>query len=128
MAIGADQLFADVIVRMKNTPHTLYPNMELMAAIPFRGQELSWPKQSQDRYRDLLTLVTHTKIVSEGGYSPAKMQIRNAWMVDNSAVVLAIWDGTKKGGTWNCIQYALKKKKFVIHLHSQNLTFTELGL
>jgi hypothetical protein len=35
-------------------------------------------------------------------------QLRNIWMVDRSNEVLGIWDGTPKGGTFNCLEYARK--------------------
>lgn len=38
-------------------------------------------------------------------------QKRNEWMVDRGDVVLAVWDGVKKGGTWNAVKYAKAKKK-----------------
>lgn len=31
---------------------------------------------------------------------------RNRWMIDRSEVVLAVWDGIPKGGTFNAIKYA----------------------
>lgn len=42
---------------------------------------------------------------------------RNEWMVDRADQVLAVWNGDKKGGTWNCVNYALKKKVPVYHIN-----------
>ena len=36
-------------------------------------------------------------------------RITNEWMIDNSAVVISVWDGTS-GGTANCVKYAKKQK------------------
>lgn len=41
-------------------------------------------------------------------------QKRNEWMVDHGDMVIAVWDGVKKGGTWNCVNYATKKEKTII--------------
>ena len=38
-------------------------------------------------------------------------QKRNEWMVDNSQVTIAVWDGEARGGTWNCIKYALDQNR-----------------
>ena len=38
------------------------------------------------------------------------MQKRNEFMVDKADMVLAIWNGNQKGGTWNTIKYATKTK------------------
>lgn len=37
---------------------------------------------------------------------PWAYQVRNEWMVDNGDLGLALWNGKKSGGTWNCIKYA----------------------
>ena len=53
--------------------------------------------------------------VSEPGYAAWKMQVRNKWMVDNSDLVLALWNGTD-GGTANCVRYAEKVGKPITNL------------
>lgn len=85
------------------------------AAIPFVNQESRWPALSQTWYKDLLKLADKVVVVSEGGYAAWKMQTRNQWMVDNSDVVLALWNGTD-GGTANCVRYAEKKGKPIVNL------------
>lgn len=51
---------------------------------------------------------TELVVVCGGGYSPEKMQRRNAWMVDHCDFLLACWDGSP-GGTGNCMAYARAK-------------------
>lgn len=92
------------------------------AAIPFAGQERLWPEDSQRLWRDLCALASHVQIVSPGGYSPAKMQARNRWMVDRADQVLALWDGTA-GGTANAVSYARLRNKPVINAYDH---FTRL--
>lgn len=75
------------------------------AYVPFEGQESRWPAAAQRRYRDLLSRAATVVIVCEGGYSVEKMQTRNERMVDDSDLVVALWNGTP-GGTRNCIDYA----------------------
>lgn len=41
------------------------------------------------------------------GYSRARFQIRNEWMVNHSSRVIAVFNG-KKSGTKNTIDYAKK--------------------
>lgn len=36
---------------------------------------------------------------------PWVYQKRNEWMVDHGTHILSYWDGKKKGGTWNCLNY-----------------------
>ena len=80
-------------------------NIPLIAAIPFKGQELAWPTKSQTQYHKLLSKASEVVTVSSGGYSAKKMQIRNEWMVNSCDTLIACFNGSK-GGTYNCIQYA----------------------
>lgn len=85
-------------------------SLPVTAAIPFVGQESMWPGRSQDLYRTLLQRCDKIVIVSPGGYENHKMQLRNEWMVDNSDIVLALWNGST-GGTANCLRYCRKIDK-----------------
>lgn len=106
MALGVDQWGARICVRL---------GIPFIAAIPFVGQESQWPESSQRDYKALLTKASEIVIVSEGGYSPAKMQLRNQWMVDKCEVLMAIWDGSS-GGTGNCVRYAQNVNRQIIRI------------
>jgi uncharacterized phage-like protein YoqJ len=45
-------------------------------------------------------------------------QKRNEWMVDNATHVLAYYNGSPKGGTFNCLKYA---KKVMEESHIKNV-------
>lgn len=91
-----------------------------IAAVPFVNQESKWPQPSQKTYHQLLKLASEVVIVSEGGYAPEKMQIRNEWMIDRADMVLACWDGSD-GGTRNAVMYAEKVGKPVIRISPTEL-------
>jgi len=114
MALGVDQWAA-------NIAHKL--DIPFIAAVPFKGQESRWPQKSQRIYAKLISLASEVVIVSPGGYSAEKMQIRNKWMVDNCTKLIAVWDGTT-GGTGNCVEYArsVKSDEDIIYI---NPTLTE---
>jgi uncharacterized phage-like protein YoqJ len=106
MALGIDQWAAFIAIKL-NIPFT--------AAVPFENQDNAWPFHSQYIYRMLLRFAIEKVVVSPGGYSAAKMQIRNQWMVDHCDILIAIWDGTA-GGTANCINYAKSIGKQIIFI------------
>jgi len=106
MALGWDQAVAEASIML---------HIPVIAAIPFKGQESKWPRDSRYWYNELLTHCAHIEIVSPGGYSPAKMQVRNEWMVDRGDVLTALWDGSD-GGTANCYHYAERQDKKIINL------------
>ena len=96
MALGWDQAWAQALTNL---------GIPWVAAVPFRGQENTWPRASQLEYGRLLSKAAEVVIVSPGEYHPSLMQVRNEWMVKRSQGVIALWDGSK-GGTANCIRYA----------------------
>ena len=51
-------------------------DIPLIAAIPFAGQERSWPVKFQERYKKLLNLAEQTIIVNTGGYSRENMDVQ----------------------------------------------------
>jgi len=106
MALGCDMWFA-------NIAHKL--GIPFIAAVPFLGQEKAWPEQSQKTYHKLLKLACEVVIVCEGGYAPAKMQIRNEWMCNHCDILIAVWDGTP-GGTGNCVNFAKSVNKNIVFI------------
>lgn len=108
-AIGIDQDFAWVCVEL-GFPFT--------AAVPFKGQESTWPADSQRDYHQLLELAHRVVFVSEPGYEPWKMSKRNHWMSDEigaDGAVIAVWDGSN-GGTGSCLKYANQLQRTIYRI------------
>ena len=105
MALGADLLFAETALLLKN----MYPDRFILeCAVPCYNHTSRWQdKKVIKRYNEILEEADSVKIVSERNYDDYVMQIRNEYIVDNSDVLLAIWNGSK-GGTRNCVEYAMK--------------------
>ena len=122
MALGADTLFAEAVLSLKAADLPI----RLVCAVPFAGQERKWTAGAQSKFRQILSAADQVEIVSPGAYSPQKMQVRNQWMVDHAMCVMAVWDGTQSGGTWNCIQYARQRHRWMVQLHPQNLTIERM--
>lgn len=100
MARGVDMWAAEIILELKDE----YPDIKLIAAVPFEGFELKWSTSNQKQYHYLLNQADLVKYVCPN-FSYSSYQIRNKWMVDHSARVIAVWNG-KKSGTKNTIDYA----------------------
>jgi uncharacterized phage-like protein YoqJ len=108
MALGIDQWAANVAIKL---------NIPFLAAIPFEGQEKAWPESSQKTYQKLLSKAAEKVIVCEGGYAAYKMQIRNEWMVNNSDILIAVYNGDTSGGTFNCVQFAKSINREIIYIN-----------
>lgn len=87
----------------------------LTCAIPYEGQETTWHKSPHmiALYRDILRRADRVVVVCPPGYSSEKLQQRNVYMVDNSDEVMALYNGEKFGGTYNCLTYAYGKKSII---------------
>lgn len=100
-------------------------NIPFTAIIPFPNQDALWPRRARDDYRNLLKYATSAVLVSQGGFSTQKMQLRNQWIVDHSDSILAMHDGSH-GGTYNCLQYA-EGKKPIVNLWDKWEAYLETG-
>ena len=100
MARGVDIWAAEIVIKLRDAGQPL----KLMCACPYDGFEKSWSQDWKDRYHTILDKADHTVYVCQH-YSKACFQIRNEWMVDHSARVIAVFNG-EKSGTKNTIDYA----------------------
>lgn len=107
MAIGSDQLFAVICIRL---------NIPFIAAVPFIGQEIKWPLHIQKQYFKILDKAKEIVTVSSGGYSNDKFHIRNEFIVNNSDKMLAYYDGSPSG-TGHCFNYANEMNKEIIRIN-----------
>ena len=95
-ASGVDLIFAGIVVDLKSE----YP-ITLEAAIPYPGR-LNTPDKT---FQHLLKKCDVVKVHTEQ-YSKSCYMMRNRYMVDCSALVIAVHDGRKSGGTVATIRYA----------------------
>lgn len=98
MACGVDILAGEIVLQLRQ--HN--PNLHLIAAVPHEGFENLWTAGWQRRYKDILDRADLVHYICKG-YSRACFQIRNEWMVNRSARVIAVYNG-EPSGTRNTIE------------------------
>ena len=103
MARGVDIWAAEIVLRLRNEGQ----NVKLICASPYEGFERGWSADWQRRYNVILAAADLVRFICPG-YSRACFQIRNEWMVDHSALVIAVFNG-QPSGTKNTIDYANRK-------------------
>lgn len=103
MSRGVDLWAADIIIHLREQN----PKLKLIGVIPFEGFECKWPVDWKKHYKLVRKELDWLHVVSKE-YSPEVYQKRNQFMVDHSALVLAVFNG-KPGGTLNTINYAQEK-------------------
>lgn len=104
-AIGVDTDFAEAVLQAKAD---FAPWIALELALPCPGHDRYWRSLDKLRIRRLLSAADKITYVSDR-YTFSCMQKRNEYMVDESDMLLAVWNGIEKGGTFNTIAYARKK-------------------
>ena len=119
-ALGVDQIAADAVINCRvNNP--AFKHIKLVIARPFPSQDSKWPLYAREKFQAMLHIADQVVDVSPDPYAPWKMQLRNEWMVNRSEAVIAVWNGEEKGGTWNCIQYAIKRQRDILFIHPATL-------
>ncbi len=103
MANGADTYFGEAVVALREER----PDVTLEAAIPFDGQERTWPVQTQLRYHRLAGECDRLTVL-RSEYTPTCMMDRNRYMVERSGLLIAVYDG-RPGGTRSTIEYAARQ-------------------
>lgn len=111
MAPGVDIWAAEIVIRLREQESL---PLKLIAASPHPGFENRWSLDWQKRYARIMATADYKKDISPG-YSRGCYQIRNEWMVDHSARVIAVWNG-QPSGTKNTVIYAQRKGVPVINI------------
>lgn len=110
MARGVDVWAAQIVLMLRDEGC----DVKLMCACPYDGFECGWSQEWQLQYKEIVSAADFVKYVCEG-YSRSCFQVRNEWMVNHSARVIAVFNG-EKSGTKNTIDYAAKVNVPVVRI------------
>ena len=99
---GFDILAGEMLLGMKEE----FPEIQLIAVLPFEEQANTWGEFWREKY---FTLLEHCDdvITLQPRYTPGCYQRRNRYMVDRSSLLICYYDG-KTGGTQSTVAYAEK--------------------
>ena len=111
MAEGTDQYCAEIILalRQKN------PALKLHCILPCEGQDERWTLSARNRYRQILRSADSVEYVSRE-YDPDCMLERNRRLVEAAGMLLAVYNGERRGGTAATVRYARKLEREIIIL------------
>ena len=110
MANGCDLYFLEAVLLFRRD----HPDVTVEAAIPYAGQAEHWREELRARYFALLEQCDCKTIVQQA-YSGGCMMRRNRYMVDQSRVLIAAYNG-EPGGTMNTMLYAMRRGLNVIEI------------
>ncbi len=104
MALGADLYFCEAALRLRKR----YPDVAVEAALPCEEQSAGWKERDRRRYFSLIEQCDYETMVQRA-YDRQCMQRRDRYMVDRSAMVIAVYGGIL-GGTMYTLAYAMQKR------------------
>ena len=108
MALGFDMICAEIVLELKKK----YPHIKLIGAIPCKNQSDRWITSQKERYNKLVKQLDDIRCINDK-YVDGCMQERNQYMINNSSLVIALYNGLG-GGTKSTIDYAKKQGKEVV--------------
>ncbi|MFL1672681.1 SLOG family protein [Paenibacillus dendritiformis] len=123
-ALGTDQCAFWCVHMIKKK----YPEIKNIVAIPFLNQDKIWTAEQKHWYKKMLSLADEVvnvevaagykadKDTTFGEFSRIKMNKRNEYMVDRSNTLIAVYDGSFKGGTANCVRYARRNQMGMMYI------------
>jgi len=107
MALGVDTFAAETVLALGK----VLGDMELVCAVPYPGYALRLPLAHRARYESIILGCARCAVTAER-YGADCMWLRNQYMVENSSLVIAVYDG-QRGGTHNTVTFAKEKGRDV---------------
>lgn len=106
-AVDTWAAFSVLDLREKN------PAIKLHCILPCTTQAEKWSASSRERYRSILERADSVVYVSRD-YHKNCMLDRNRFLVDYASVLLAVYNGERRGGTAATVRYARKSGREII--------------
>ena len=112
MAMGFDLMAAETVLSLKGR----YPDIRLIAVIPFRRQSCRWPSMEKERYQNIISRADRVIVLSEHYFHGCLLK-RNDFMLEHSCGVIAFYDGKPLGGTFYTCREAGKRGIDIVNLY-----------
>ena len=92
------------------------PTLKLNLILPHEGQSDKWSDAAQERYRTILEQADSVEYVSREYYNGCMLD-RNHRLVEAAGILLAVYNGERRGGTAATVRYARKLGRKIIVLN-----------
>ncbi len=100
---------------MALTKAALELKIPFIVAIPYPGRDTTWNKSTRSTYLELMARASEVFRIADCYSETALTECRD-WRLDQSDLVLALWDYEFEGEPFLGIDYALKSNKTVCNL------------
>ncbi len=96
------------------------PALRLHCILPHEGQADKWSSAAQERYHSILDQADTVEYVSHEYYDGCMLD-RNRRLVDTAGLLLAVYNGERRGGTAATARYARKLGRRITILNPTTL-------
>ncbi len=119
MADGSDCWLSQIVLAF----HERNPALKLHCFLPCEGQADKWSPSAQERYHSILEQAASVAYVSRKYYDGCMID-RNHKLVEAAGLLLAVYNGERRGGTAATVRYArkLSREIYVIDPISRAVT------
>ena len=114
MAMGFDLMAAEAALSLKSR----LKELKLIAVIPHPDQTKLWDEKDKELYDKIYKKVNRRILLSEN-FSRDSLLKRNDYLLLHSTVLIAFYNGNKRGGTYYTYRRAVKQGKIVINLYDR---------
>lgn len=114
MARGFDLAAAEAVLELRGE----LSDVRLVAVVPFEGFRSHFRGRSLMRYDAVLDAADERLVVSMYRGNVGFFE-RNDYLVDNASLVVAWWNGVKRGGTAYTVAKARREHRPVVNLYTQ---------
>lgn len=109
MAEGTDIYCAQIVLELRRKN----PALNLHCVLPCEGQADRWSDSARERYYTIVKQADFVDYVSRKYYDGC-MLARNRRLVDQAGILLAVYNGERRGGTAATVRYARKAGREII--------------
>jgi uncharacterized phage-like protein YoqJ len=120
LAQGTDIWAAETVLDLKQSNSKI----RLTAVVPHEGQANNWSEHWRERYFQILEQSDET-VVLQSHYIRGCMHKRNRYMVDRSAHIIAVFNGSS-GGSKYTVDYAIKQGIHLVIIDPDDMTRKEI--
>lgn len=110
MALGCDSYFAEAVFKLRAE----HDDVTIEAALPCETQADVWTDYQRAKYYHMVSACDYETMLQKE-YSNDCMLKRNKYMIENSSVLVAVFDGSY-GGTMQTINLAVKNGLEIIRI------------
>lgn len=116
MALGVDMWAAEIVLKLKKE----FSDIQLIAVLPHEEQANKWSIEHRERHFNTLAQCDNV-ITLQTRYTSDCMHKRNRCLIDHARYLIAVYDGSEKGGTAYTVKYAKEQNREITIIQPDKL-------